>query len=972
MIKAIQNSKIKIFYLVIGLVAATTFFVLQLSSKVNAEGERTGSPSVVLDEEREVSQALVIPAEELYFKTVGDAEPNNFEGRTAVHVNSGDVVCFDAEVPEAGTYYMNVTYYQPEEVLMTTRVTVSINGSVVQSDMKLPAWWENNTTYTFDEYGNELCKMPERVYEWTSYTLNSSLYQYHCGVGFELQAGENHLEIDVSETSLYIAEIILSEVNQTEDDLVSSGQTVVPAVLDGEPWTGIVEGELFTLQSNAQIHATKSKDSNLLPFNPGVNKVNSLDGGSWSNAGDAVTWQFTVPEDGYYAIVIKYRQEDKKDLSSYRHIYIDGEVVLTELYNYAFAYTGNKNKNEILSVDGEPISFYFTAGEHEIKMETTAESFADANMMVQQLVEDMNNIAMSIRTITGGKTDEDRDWDIEKYVPSLRDDLSALLVEMQELEDVLKDLKGAQSVLSTIDVAYNTVEKYLNQKDGLERLVNNLSGFAQASGSMAENISQLSGDLLEQPLTIDRLYITNVPSEVPKANVGLFGSAWSEIQKLFLSFVGEGNNTQQVKEDSLDVWMIGSAPQVEMLKQIIAEEYEAGEVNVSILSDETKLLLAIASGETPDVVLGGKRQTPYDYGVRGAVYDLTQFDDFQEYVSSFESEFFVPFIDGESVYALPQSLNFYVMFYRKDILDSLNLSVPKTWDEMIEMLPTLYRRGMTVNTTIANAPSIKPLIFTYPYMLQYGGSLYSEDGLESNLGDVETMQAFTLMTDLYTKYSVPTTVSNFYLSFRSGTVPMGMSDIGTYLLLREASTEISDSWGITTSLGVVREDGTIDNNYPAVATPCYILKDTDKPDEAWEFLKWWMCADTQLQYSEMLCTTYGDEYLWVSANLEALEGVSVMPEEDKKVILEQLHHTKEIPSHPASCLMERTLSNAWNEVVFSGKDTRTALDSAVIETNREIKRKLIELGYLDQEGDILRSLEITTSEKARELTGGTP
>lgn len=70
--------------------------------------------------------------------------------------------------------------------------------------------------------------------------------------------------------------------------------------------------------------------------------------------------------------------------------------------------------------------------------------------------------------------------------------------------------------------------------------------------------------------------------------------------------------------------------------------------------------------------------------------------------------------------------------------------------------------------------------------------------------------------------------------------------------------------------------------------------------------------------------------------------------------------------------MERTLSNAWNEVVFSGKDTRTALDSAVIETNREIKRKLIELGYLDQEGDILRSLEITTSEKARELTGGTP
>lgn len=928
------------------------------------------SAGTTTESDRVLGQGTIaVSAESFYVQTPGDAALETFEGRPAVRVEAGDSLCFDVEAPAAGAYRLQLTYFLPSEALMTTRVSLSINGESVESSMRLPSKWANNVNYTTDEYGNELYSMPDRVYEWLTHTLNNRLYQYQGGLYFNLQAGTNHIELTVTETEVYLAQAVFYGEDDTPTyEEWAAGQPETPAV-DGEPQQVTVEGEKYTYQNRAQIHPDKSRDANLEPFDPAVNRVNSLAPTSWGDVGDAVTWQITVPQDGYYAIVFKFRQSEKDDIASYRHIYIDGEVPFSEFYNYAFAYTGSRNQNETLSVGGETVYFYFTAGTHEITLETTAEVFADADARVRQLVSDMNALAMDIRAVTGGQSDEDRDWHIDQYLPSLPADLAALQTQMEELYGIISALNGSETVLSTLSAAYQTVQGYLEDKDGLERLVNNLGSFAQATGSLAESVSQISEKLLPQPLTIDRLYVTQAPDDVPKANIGFFTSLGREIQKLFLSFTVKSSATQEVRDDCLNVWVLGSAPQVEVLKQLVAEKYEDGEVFISILQDEQKLLLAIATGEAPDVVIGGSRTKPYDFGLRDAVYDLTQFADFKEYASQFNPEYFVPFIQGDAVYALPQTVNFFVTFYRQDILDSLGLDVPETWDDLIADLPTLYRRGMNVNLPIANAASVKPLTFTMPYLFQYDGSLYAQDGLQLSLGDPQTMQAFTMMTDLFTKYSAPVTVSNFYVSFRNGTVPLGISDVGTYLLLTQAAMEIDGLWGLAPGIGTRQADGSVNHDYTAVASPCYILKNTRDPERSWEFLKWWMSTDTQLRYSETLVATYGQSYLWLSANLEALSGISSLPADHKEVILDQLNNVQEIPSHPASSLVERSLSNAWASVVLSGMDTRTALDKAVIEESRDIARKLREFGFIDEHGNVLKPLALATSEKARELTG---
>jgi ABC-type glycerol-3-phosphate transport system substrate-binding protein len=65
-----------------------------------------------------------------------------------------------------------------------------------------------------------------------------------------------------------------------------------------------------------------------------------------------------------------------------------------------------------------------------------------------------------------------------------------------------------------------------------------------------------------------------------------------------------------------------------------------------------------------------------------------------------------------------------------------------------------------------------------------------------------------------------------------------------------------------------------------------IFANTEKPQQSWDFMKWWMETETQTSFAYNLQSTYGPEYVWLSANLEAVAN-SPIEYEDKLVILEQ-------------------------------------------------------------------------------------
>ncbi|MRS03022.1 extracellular solute-binding protein, partial [bacterium] len=261
----------------------------------------------------------------------------------------------------------------------------------------------------------------------------------------------------------------------------------------------------------------------------------------------------------------------------------------------------------------------------------------------------------------------------------------------------------------------------------------------------------------------------------------------------------------------------------------------------------------------------------------------------------------------------------------------------------------------------------KPLLMTAPYIFNYGAQLYSADGFSTGLESDAAIKAIKFMADSFTIYGMPLTTSNFYDSFRYGSVPIGVANFTTYTQLLTAAPEINGFWGIDLYPATVLDDGTQNRYATGSAQSAIMFANTTRPKESWEFMKWWMSTDTQVDFQQQLVLNYGMEYLWNSANLEAFR-LSPMPDEHKAVILKQWEWLEEPVKLPGSYMLERELSNVWNRIVFDGVNPRVAIDSSIIIINREITRKMEEFGYLEN-GVKVKEFKIPTIETVKGWMG---
>ena len=153
----------------------------------------------------------------------------------------------------------------------------------------------------------------------------------------------------------------------------------------------------------------------------------------------------------------------------------------------------------------------------------------------------------------------------------------------------------------------------------------------------------------------------------------------------------------------------------------------------------------------------------------------------------------MPYVIDDSVYAIPETMNFQVLFYRKDILDKLGLEVPDTLEDVEAMLPDLQMRGLNFYYPTARTVGMKTFLDTTPIIFQSGGRLYDTYVEDVTITSEEVVEGFTTLTNLFTIYNLPKDVPNFYQHFRNGDYPIGISDFGTYNLISNAAPEIDGS-----------------------------------------------------------------------------------------------------------------------------------------------------------------------------------
>lgn len=887
-------------------------------------------------------------------------------------IDSYEIFEYPVDIPESGSYHLAFTYELPGSDIAELKVDVLINNQSPYpeaANIALPVAWEfTSGEPKIDRYGNQTYPISQRLDGLYTHHLGFDMFQLHEPLYFPFEAGMQTITIMNQEMPFHLKTIALvppSAYRLTADSPDLGGS------YEGSPLL-IMEGETPSKKSHAHIRGERTKNIHYQPYDSKETLINVLSGSTWQTPGEWVSYTFDVPESAYYRIGLRYLQTMKQDMPVFRSIKVNGEYPDESWLSYPVPYTSNRVSTHWLQQDDREFSIFLEAGANEISFMTTAEPFFEPYHRLLGVIQRMNLLALDIKTITGNKVDIYRDWMIEEFIPDITVQIEQLVSDLDQVYEELVSISGGQEVSqwTNLKITRDRIHAYTVDRRndrGLDRLVNNLDIFAQGDGSMAEQLALALQEMLDQPLDIDQVYLAGDDLDGLPTSPNIVQGLGMNFDKLISSFTYENPNLE-IKEDELNIWVQRPVTFIDVLREMLEQDFADSDlkINLSAMPDENRLLMSIIAGEAPDVALGVTTGRPYDFALRGAAYDLRNFSDFPEISQHFTAEMFLPFAFEDGLYALPETATFFVLFYREDIMRHLGLDIPRTWDELIDILPSLDRQGLNVQTMIASTDAFKHFGTTVPLIQQFGGEVYREDGLGVAFDHPRTIQAFEFLTDLYIRYNLPHRIANFYISFKSGLTPIGVADLGSYVLLKHAAPEINGQWGIAPNFGLINEEGEFISTQPDITSGSIILEQSEKKEAAWEFLKWWMSPDVQLRYGQELQMRFGKEYVWATANLDALERVSYIDHKDREIIVEQVRTAREIPRHPAYFQVERELSNAWNTIVFDGTPVREALDRSALASNRIIEAKLQEFNYLDADGNVIEPLKMVTKEDIEE------
>lgn len=865
----------------------------------------------------------------------------------AVRLVQGADVTFTLTVPENALYKIAIEYFDESKSTLPVNCSVSIDGGYTCYEMRNQQfesdWRYETDKFGTDRYGNEIVPESVRISKWyTKYFCDASAITVQ-PFWFELSAGQHTLSFHCSQGNILIGCFVLSG-----EEKFMPKKTGAP---DGSE-SCVLEAERFAYKNSASIRPAGEYDATVSPYDYSTLKLNMLSGGSFSDGGQSVTYSFNVDKSGYYYLGFKYRQNSKNDFPVFRYLYLDGELYTEDFKNIAFDYSRDFTTMTVKDGKGNPIGVYLEKDTtHEITLTVSLENMAAVIDSVEGLIAEINDMSLQIMKVTGNNTSIYRDFDVLAYIPTISDDLYNWA---DRIDKIYADLAKLAPEVKTVG-EYSTLKICSKQlrslADDINDLPNRINELYQGDSSVGQYLANTLESLYSSPLTLDQLYIYQDEEQLPKEK-GFFYRFGMSVCRFLCSFTSDYYSASSDGDgEHLNVWVNRSRLYIELMQKMADDGFygQSGmAVDLSIMPNEEKLVLASASGNAPDVALGVTYTIPFELAIRGAVKELSSYPDWDKVASRFGKGIInIGAMDG-GYYLMPETSDFLVLFYRKDILDELGLSVPDTMAEVKEMLPVLKRYGMDFYSHIAGHGGTKSLSVLVPFIYQMEGRVYGDTATDLLISSDKTVAAFKEMSNLFTIYDIPYEVSNFYQHFRSGSIPIGISGFNTYMTLLNSAPEIANSWSVAPYPGYLDENGNVLRYISGAQSTAVIFESTEYSDKSWEFLKWWMSTEVQSQFAETLRLTYGNEYMWNTANLEAFAELP-WNEEHKATILEMLDWIVEVPRVPGNYMTQRSLSNALNNIVLNNANVRQELAEAAKDIRAEVNSKLQEFGYIDGE-----------------------
>ncbi|TNJ65663.1 extracellular solute-binding protein [Paenibacillus hemerocallicola] len=881
------------------------------------------------------------------------AQAGSYQGKDRVLLWKSDRenwVEYKVRVDKEGLYQFNLQYYPysaTQESQLNRRpvmLAVTIDGNYPFREARAVPFrrlFKDDLPVKRDEKGDDIRPRSLGVERWIDEPFRDSANAYNDPLKWYLSAGEHTIRLSGSE-AIAISQITLSPPETYVDYKTYASK--LPSGQAASAKTISIQAEEMTTKNDAAIQMAVDKDALSMPEAGKHETFNTVGGTRWQTGGQTITWSFNVPESGRYQISMRSKQNTISNMSSFRTIAIDGKVPFQELTAYQFHYDPNWKGVTLSDAEAKPYEFYFEKGDHTLTMTATTGPFQPIIIESEVATSQLRELTAELKALTGNVVDKNRTWKITEDFPELPKRLETIRDQMKVMaDDMLKANGIRENVAQILLNAVKDIESYLRYPNEIPYYMDDISSLQTKIGAIRET-------LIKAPLLLDQIHIVPVGTNPPKMEANFLQKTKTGILNFFRSFSKKEDLTD-LEEGSLNVWVNRGRDWVNLLQELSNEMFtpQTGiKVKVSLLPDENLLIYANAAGISPDIALGQPQDKSIDFAMRNALYDLSKFPDFKQVSDQFAPGALLPFYYNKGYYALPEQQSFKVLFYRKDILERLNLKIPDTWDDVYNMLPTLQQNGYNFYV-----PPTDFITFVY----QNRAEFFTKDGMSTALNSPESFQGFKQWTDLFNIYDLDKGNPNFYEHFRRGNMPIGVADYNTYVTMSAAAPELTGWWGIAPLPGIKNSSGVVERWSSGGQTTGFIYESSEKKDAAWQFLKWLVSADVQARYGNDLESFNGITFRWNTANIEAFTKLP-WPRDDMKVILEQWKWYKEMPNPPGAYFVGRELNNAWNRTVVDGMNYRESLEEAIVNIDREMVRKEQEFGFVAPDGTVLHTLDL--------------
>ncbi len=903
--------------------------------------------------------------------TFEKSEDSNAQALTE-GVDTGDVgsVTWKFTAAEEGFYNLMVSYLPLAGTTSDIQRRVLIDGEApyeALTQIVFKRVWRDEDIRLKNE--NEIRPNADEVFQEQSVYLEDYDRRSGAPLIFYLTAGEHTITFEAVKEPMEVTALTFQAAPALEsyetmlaqwqaEGKVYAGEAIVGqaerrAASEGQEATELsyVNATKDILKSSPAITVQKNySDAALEPYHAWHILYPTIGASNWAQPGDAITWQVEAPEDGLYVLTFKGRQTSR-GVTSYRRLSINGVVPFAEAEVIGFGYSGTMQNYTLATAEGEPYYVYLHKGTNDIKLECVLGGIGGVLSEVEESLRNLNALYLATIQITGNVPSQFIDYEIAKKVPTFVATMQAESERLFALVDQMVAITGEKGENTAM------LEKMAIQAAGLaddpENIVKELSQLKNnisALGTWIVNISTM-------PLELDAVMLSADTASLPAPNEGWFEGIIAEVQRFWATFFHStsdlvSDDSGEKKAASIKVWMASAGrEQAQIIQNMIDETFSPNTdiaVNLQLIPMDVVLRAALA-GNGPDVVIGLNQATAQDFAMRGATVKLSDYPDYAEYVSRYSEGVLRATEYGEGAYGIPEQVSFQMLFYREDVLEELGLEVPTTWTEVMEMIPVLNRENYEFympSTRVATGLNVFQAM-----VYQNEGEIYEGEGVDygvaSALHEDPAMEAFKWYTDLFTVHGLEVQ-ADFSNRFRTGEMPVGVTDYTTYCTLEIFAPEIKGLWSFSAFPGSVKEDGTLDNTYVCDTVQTVIMNGAKNKDAAWTFVKWWNETDQQTSYATTLEAIMGAAARYPAADPNVIRNLPWSNTESAQ-LLSQYDHLTSMPAVPGYYMNTRMISYAFEDVVADLANPRETLYLNIRDIDKELTKKREEFGLSTKE-----------------------